>query len=87
MFGVIDESGVLEEDEVFLNLPGRTGVLTRDVIVGRSVALEVPHGLCTHDLMKFKESILPTERLAHNTRDLRVTDATIMIRPTQISSS
>ncbi|EED80511.1 predicted protein [Postia placenta Mad-698-R] len=37
VFGVIDESGVLEEDEVFLNLPGRTGVLTRDVIVGRDL--------------------------------------------------
>ncbi|KAH9950119.1 RdRP-domain-containing protein [Amylocystis lapponica] len=36
VFGVVDEDGILEEDEVFINLPGRTGVLVRNVLVGRN---------------------------------------------------
>lgn len=35
MFGVVDEYGILEEDEVFINLPGRSGTMVRDVIVAR----------------------------------------------------
>ncbi|KAI0959118.1 hypothetical protein AcW1_004042 [Taiwanofungus camphoratus] len=36
IYGVIDEDGVLKEDEVFLNVPGRTGVLDRNVLVSRN---------------------------------------------------
>ena len=35
LFGVVDEEGVLKPDEVYVNLPGRSGVLVRDVIVAR----------------------------------------------------
>lgn len=35
LFGVVDEDGILGENEVYINLPDRTGVLVRDVIVGR----------------------------------------------------
>ena len=35
LYGVVDEEGILGPDEVFINLPGRSGVLVRDVIVGR----------------------------------------------------
>ena len=35
LFGVVDEEGVLGPDEVYVNLPGRSGVLVRDVIVAR----------------------------------------------------
>ncbi|KAI0734822.1 RdRP-domain-containing protein [Fomitopsis betulina] len=37
LFGVVDEYGVLESNEVFVNIPGWTGVLTRPkVVVGRN---------------------------------------------------
>ncbi|KAI0655297.1 RdRP-domain-containing protein [Cubamyces menziesii] len=36
LFGVVDEAGVLEPDEVYINLPNRSGVLVRDVIVARN---------------------------------------------------
>lgn len=35
LFGVVDEDGVLAPDEVHINLPGRSGVLVRDVVVAR----------------------------------------------------
>ncbi|OBZ65419.1 putative RNA-dependent RNA polymerase 1 [Grifola frondosa] len=36
LWGVVDEDGVLEADEVYINLPGWTGVLVREVLVGRN---------------------------------------------------
>ncbi|TBU29169.1 RdRP-domain-containing protein [Dichomitus squalens] len=36
LFGVVDEAGVLAPNEVHVNLPNRSGVLVRDVIVGRN---------------------------------------------------
>ncbi|TFK81241.1 RdRP-domain-containing protein [Polyporus arcularius HHB13444] len=35
VFGVVDEEGVLSPDEVYINLPSRSGVLVRDVVVAR----------------------------------------------------
>ena len=35
LFGVVDEYGILGPDEVYINLPGRSGVLVRDVVVAR----------------------------------------------------
>ncbi len=35
LFGVVDEEGVLGPGEVYVNLPSRSGVLVRDVIVAR----------------------------------------------------
>ena len=35
LFGIVDEDGVLGPNEVYVNLPGRSGVLVRDVIVAR----------------------------------------------------
>ncbi|KAI0717592.1 RdRP-domain-containing protein [Cerioporus squamosus] len=35
VFGVVDEEEVLGPDEVYINLPSRSGVLVRDVIVAR----------------------------------------------------
>ena len=35
LFGVVDEAGILESNEVYVNIPTRSGVLVRDVIVGR----------------------------------------------------
>ena len=35
LYGVVDEYGVLGKDEVYINIPGRTGVLVREVLVGR----------------------------------------------------
>ncbi len=37
VFGVVDEEGVLGPDEVYINLPSRSGVLVRDVVVARYV--------------------------------------------------
>ena len=37
IFGVVDEEGVLGPDEVYINLPNRSGVLVRDVVVARCV--------------------------------------------------
>ena len=37
VFGVVDEVGVLGPDEVYINLPSRSGVLVRDVVVARFV--------------------------------------------------
>ncbi|KAI0686125.1 RdRP-domain-containing protein, partial [Earliella scabrosa] len=36
LFGVVDEYGILGPDEVYINLPGRSGVLVRDVVVARN---------------------------------------------------
>ncbi|RPD55108.1 RdRP-domain-containing protein [Lentinus tigrinus ALCF2SS1-7] len=36
IFGVVDEEGVLGPDEVYINLPSRSGVLVRDVVVSRT---------------------------------------------------
>ena len=41
MFGVVDELGVLDEDEVYVQLPRREGVLVSEVLVTRFV-----HSLC-----------------------------------------
>ncbi|KAI0352487.1 RdRP-domain-containing protein [Trametes cingulata] len=38
LFGVVDEDGVLGPGEVYINLPSRSGVLVRDVIVARNPA-------------------------------------------------
>lgn len=35
VFGVVDEDGVLAPGEVYVNLPARSGVLVRDVVVAR----------------------------------------------------
>ncbi len=35
VFGVVDEDGVLAPGEVYVNLPARSGVLVRDVMVAR----------------------------------------------------
>ena len=35
MYGVVDELGVLEEDEVFINLPYHEGPIISDVLVIR----------------------------------------------------
>ncbi|KAI0820710.1 RNA dependent RNA polymerase-domain-containing protein [Trametes gibbosa] len=36
LYGVVDEYGVLGANEVYINLPGRCGVLVRDLIVARN---------------------------------------------------
>ncbi|EMD41133.1 hypothetical protein CERSUDRAFT_111700, partial [Gelatoporia subvermispora B] len=36
VYGVVDEDGILEGDEVFINLPGRTGVVLGNVLVARN---------------------------------------------------
>ncbi|KAI8984846.1 RdRP-domain-containing protein [Trametes punicea] len=38
LYGVLDEEGVLGPNEVYINLPARSGVLVQDVIVGRNPA-------------------------------------------------
>ncbi|KZT13262.1 RdRP-domain-containing protein [Laetiporus sulphureus 93-53] len=48
VYGVIDELGILDPDEVYVNLPGRTGVLERDVLVGRNPSYS------PSDLRKFR---------------------------------
>ncbi|OCH93263.1 RdRP-domain-containing protein [Obba rivulosa] len=35
-YGVVDEDGILQEDEVFINLPGRSGVIISEVMVARN---------------------------------------------------
>lgn len=37
VYGIVDEYGILQEDEVFVNIPGRAGVVLGDVIVARYV--------------------------------------------------
>ena len=45
IFGIVDEYGLLGPDEVYINLPGRSGVLVRDVIVGRYVLFSLEKSL------------------------------------------
>ena len=46
LFGVVDEEGILNPNEVYVNLPSRSGVLVRDVIIARYVSSL--SGQCTH---------------------------------------
>ena len=46
LFGVVDEEGILSPNEVYVNLPSRSGVLARDVIIARYVSSL--SGQCTH---------------------------------------
>ena len=35
MYGVVDEIGILRENEVYMNLPHRDGVVISDVLIAR----------------------------------------------------
>ncbi|GBE79056.1 RdRP-domain-containing protein [Sparassis crispa] len=48
VYGVVDEDGILAEDEVFISLPARTGVIVREVLVCRNPAY------AAGDLRKFR---------------------------------
>ena len=50
IFGGVDEEGVLGPDEVYINLPNRSGVLVRDVVVARCVT-SLPRYLSLSDLL------------------------------------
>ena len=53
LFGVVDEAGILQPDEVYINLPNRSGVLVRDVIVARYAT--------THHYAQY-ESLIPPQQ-------------------------
>ncbi|PCH41738.1 RdRP-domain-containing protein [Wolfiporia cocos MD-104 SS10] len=74
VYGVADEEGVLEEDEVFVNLPGRGGPLTQRVVVARNPShypgdMRVFHAVNYEKLRHLRNCIVFSRKASYSVPD------------------